>query len=194
MATLSPFSLERMVRAVEKVRQRLLRSTEALEKAGVAYAVVGGNAVAAWVARVDESAVRNTQDVDILIAREDLDRATVAMGAAGFVHHQVLGVDLFLDAPDAKLGHAVHLLYAGEKVRPDYVSPAPELTDSIQTNEYRVLALEPLVRMKLTSFRLKDQVHIQDLIGVGLIDASWPARFPPPLDARLQKLIDHPES
>ena len=53
--------LERMVRAVEKVKDRLLRATAALEKAGVPYAVVGGNAVAAWVARVDEAAVRNTQ-------------------------------------------------------------------------------------------------------------------------------------
>ena len=54
-----------MERAVEKVRQRLLRAASALEQAGVPYAVVGGNAVAAWVSRVDEAAVRNTQDVDI---------------------------------------------------------------------------------------------------------------------------------
>ncbi len=59
-------SLERMVRAVEKVRIRLLRAATALEQAKVPYAVVGGNAVAAWVARMDETAVRNTQDVDIL--------------------------------------------------------------------------------------------------------------------------------
>ena len=65
---LGPFSLDRMVRAVEKVRERLLRATAALEKAGVPYAVAGGNAVAVWVTRVDESAVRNTRDVDILSA------------------------------------------------------------------------------------------------------------------------------
>ena len=62
---LGDFSLERMVRAVEKVKDRLLRATAALEKAGVPYAVVGGNAVAAWVTRVDEAAVRFTQDVDV---------------------------------------------------------------------------------------------------------------------------------
>jgi hypothetical protein len=56
--TLGPFSLDRMVRAVEKVRERLLRATAALEAAGIPYAVVGGNAVASWVSRVDESAVR----------------------------------------------------------------------------------------------------------------------------------------
>ena len=58
--------LDRMVRAVEKVRERLHRAASALEAAGIPYAVVGGNAVAAWVATVDEAAVRNTQDVDLL--------------------------------------------------------------------------------------------------------------------------------
>ena len=48
--------LERMVRAVEMVRERLLRSTAALEAAGVPYAVIGGNAVAAWVSKVDPGA------------------------------------------------------------------------------------------------------------------------------------------
>lgn len=194
MTRLSPFSLERMVRAVERVRQRLLRSTKALENAGVAYAVVGGNAVAAWVARVDESAVRNTQDVDILIARPDLKLATEAMENAGFTYRNVLGIDLFLDGPDAKPRHAVHLLYAGEMVQPDYAVASPEVAESVKAEEYQVLALEPLVRMKLTSYRRKDQVHILDLIEVGLIDASWPARFPPPLDARLQELIENPDS
>lgn len=58
--TLGEVSLERMVRAVEKVRDRLLRAARALEAAGVPYAVAGGNAVAAWVSRVDVAAVRNT--------------------------------------------------------------------------------------------------------------------------------------
>ena len=57
--------LDRMERAVAKVRERLLRATRALNQAGVAYAVVGGNAVASWVATVDEGAVRNTRDVDL---------------------------------------------------------------------------------------------------------------------------------
>ena len=61
-----------MVNAVEQVRQRLIRASAALERNGVAYAVIGGNAVAAWVATVDETAVRNTQDVDMLVRRTDL--------------------------------------------------------------------------------------------------------------------------
>ena len=75
MKSLGPFSLDRMMNAVERVRDRLRRATATLENGGVLYAVVGGNAVAAWVARVDEAAVRNTQDVDILLRRDDLEQA-----------------------------------------------------------------------------------------------------------------------
>ncbi len=46
--------------------------------------------------------------------------------------------------------------------------------------------------MELTSYRLKDRVLILDLIGVGLIDATWPARLPAPLGDRLQQLLDDP--
>ena len=49
-----------MIRAVEKIRDRLLRAARALDSARVPYAVAGGNAVAAWVSRVDEAAVRNS--------------------------------------------------------------------------------------------------------------------------------------
>lgn len=60
-----------MVRAVERVRERLLRACGVLDRAGISYAVAGGNAVAAWVSRVDEAAVRNTRDVDLILRRSD---------------------------------------------------------------------------------------------------------------------------
>lgn len=190
---LGDFSLERMVRAVEKVRERLLRATAALEKAGVPYAVVGGNAVAAWVSRVDEAAVRNTQDVDLLLRRSDLDAATAALAPAGFVRRHVAGIDRFLDGPQAKARDAVHVVFAAEKVRPEYALPAPDVTETETAPPFRVLTLEALVRMKLTSFRDKDRTHLRDFLEVGLIDAGWCARLPEPLANRLQELIDTPE-
>jgi hypothetical protein len=54
--------LDRMERAPAKFRERLLRATAALNQAGIDYAVVGGNAVACWVATIDEGAVRTTRD------------------------------------------------------------------------------------------------------------------------------------
>jgi hypothetical protein len=182
-----------MVRAVEKVRQRLLRAAAALEAAGVPYAVIGGNAVAAWVARVDETAVRNTADVDLLIRRPDLPAATAALARAGFVGCEVAGVPMFLDGPAAGPRDALHVVFAAEKVQPDYALPAPDVGESEQGDNYRVLALDALVRMKLTSFQDKDRVHLRDLIAVGLVDASWLARLPADLARRLQEILDTPE-
>jgi hypothetical protein len=183
-------SWERTIRAVDLVKKRLLRATAALESARIPYAVVGGNAVAAWVGRVDEAAVRFTQDVDLLIARSDLDASKVALESAGFIYRHVKSVDLFLDGPDAKARDAVHIVFGGEKVRPDYVLPAPNVTESEAADTFRVLRLDALVRMKLTSFRLKDKVHLTDLLDVELIDDTWLGRLPPELAARLQELID----
>src|SRR5450432_1575978 len=89
--------LDRMVLAVERVRDRLVRVSAALAAAGIPYAVAGGNAVAAWVATVDAAAVRNTQDVDILLRRADLDAANQSLQSAGFIRRHAAGIDLFLD-------------------------------------------------------------------------------------------------
>jgi len=70
--------------------------------------MAGGNAVAAWVACVDRAAVRNTQDVDLLVRR-------------------------------------------------------------------------------------KDQIHLLDMLSLGLIDASWLPRLVPEHAARLQQLINDPD-
>lgn len=182
-----------MVDAVERVRQRLLRAATALRGAGVSYAVAGGNAVAVWVATVDRAAVRNTQDVDVLIRRSDFGAAKAALEAAGFVHYQTAGLDMFLDHAGASPRDAVHIIYAGEIVRTGEASPNPDVSESHETGAFRVLSLEALVRNKLTAFRRKDQVHLMDMIGVGLIDASWTGRFDPSLAARLQQLIDTPD-
>jgi hypothetical protein len=182
-----------MVRAVERVRERLKRATTALEAAGIPYAVVGGNAVASWVARVDEAAVRNTQDVDILLNRSDLEAAKQALGKAGFVFRHVKGIDMFLDGPGAKARDAVHILFAGEKVKDGDATAAPSIDESESTDSFRVVALGPLLRMKLTSFRDKDRTHIRDMIDVGLVDETWLPRLASPLSERLKELLDNPE-
>jgi hypothetical protein len=185
-------SWERTMRAADKVRDRLMRATAALEKAGIPYAVIGGNAVAAWVGRVDEAAVRFTRDVDLLLDRADLGAAKATLEAAGFVYRHSAGIDMFLDGPGAKARDAVHIIFAGEKVRPADIVQAPEVTESEPTTSFRVVTLAALVRMKLTSFRDKDRTHVRDMLDVGLIDASWKDRLPPELAARLQQLLDTP--
>ena len=87
---------------------------------------------------------------------------------------------------------AVHVIYANEKVRPHEALPNPDVTESEPGGLYPVLSLDALVRVKLTAFTDKDRVHLRDLIDVGLVDATWPARFPPELGGRLQSLLDTP--
>ena len=181
-----------MERAVDRVQDRLHRAASALEAAAVPYAVAGGNAVAAWVSQVDPDAVRTTRDVDILIRRIDLPAAQAAMQAAGFVYRHVAGIDVFLDGPAAKASAGVHIVFAGEKVREHEPAANPGVEDSTAGDGFQVLTLEALVRVKLTAFRRKDQVHIQDMIGVGLIDQTWTDRLPPALAERLQELLDDP--
>lgn len=191
-ATVKLSGWERALMAAEKVKERLIRATSALDAAGVPYAVAGGNAVAEWVGRVDEDAVRTTRDVDLLVRRDNFSAMRAALEGAGFVYHQVLNVDAFIDGPQGKPSGGVHLLFAGEKLRHGDAYPLPDLDESERAAGFQVASLEALVRMKLIAFRDKDRTHLRDIIGVGLIDASWPARLPPPLGERLQQLLDDP--
>jgi hypothetical protein len=182
-----------MVCAVERVGERLRRATAALEAAGVPYAVAGGNAVAAWVALVDPAAVRNTQDVDILLRRADLEAAARALEAVGFVRRHVAGVEMFLDGHDGRTRDAVRITFAGETGRRDDLAEAPDVGESERFEKFSVVSLEPLVRMSLGALNAENAMHLRDMLDVGLIDASWPARFPSELAVRLQHLIDTPE-
>ena len=67
---------------------------------------------------------------------------------------------------------------AGEKVNPNDPAPAAKVDEREPAEDYDILQLESLVRMKLTSFRDKDRMHLRDMISVELIDETWPAHFP----------------
>lgn len=198
--TAGPVSWERMNRGIEKVRERLLKATGALEAHGLNYAVVGGNAVAAWVSRVDDSVVRNTRDVDLLVRRDDMDAIKTALESVGFVYRStsILGgegnIEMFLDGKKAKARDGVHLIFAGEKVTPASIEPSPEVDQVDETGgEFKLLNLDALVTMKLTSYRRKDQVHLLDMIEIGQLDETWLHRVPESLRERLQILLDDPE-
>jgi len=183
---------ERMFRAVELVQERLNRACAALQQAQVPYAVIGGNAVAAWVATIDEGAARNTRDVDLLLAEDDLPQATIALQKAGFVRDDVMGTVVFLDGNDGKPSQGLHILIAGRKVRPEYATATPTIDQSVEIQSKRIVEFEALVEMKLNSYLRKDQTHLLDMIHVGLVDDSWPDRFPPQLGNRLKELLEDP--
>ncbi|MHC5536747.1 hypothetical protein ACYOEI_00555 [Singulisphaera rosea] len=112
----------------------------------------------------------------------------------GFVRLHVKGVDRFLDSPGAKTRDAIQIIFAGEKVRAEYLFPTPDVTQSEWTGQFHVLKLQALVRMELTSFRIKDKMHILDLLDVGLVDEGWVNALPAEFRMRLQELIDNPDA
>ena len=177
------------VMAVSRVEGLLQSVSQSLDRADVSYAVIGGNAVAAWVRTVDEGAVRATKDVDVLLRCEDLTTAASALRSARLVLYEVHGVTMFLDRrkPNPKTG--VHVVFAGEKVLPSSGHPAPDVSAAVRTKTgFLVLDLPSLLLMKLDAFRRIDQVHVEDLLAAGLIDEEIVARLPDDLRARLRQI------
>jgi hypothetical protein len=181
---------ERHVMALDDVTRQLERIAGALQGESIPFAFVGGQAVAMWVATKDPSAVRTTKDVDILLRREDLPRARKAALSVDLDYFEVMGVGMFLDRNDPNPRRAVHLVWAGEKVRPEYPCPSPTLGDVEFLEPNRpMVSLPGLVRMKLVSNRDQDRVHLRDMIDVGLIEREMLAKLPPVLADRLEALL-----
>lgn len=182
-------SFREYVMAMDRVEKRLQKVTKALDDAGIPYAVVGGNAVAAWVARIDPAATRTTKDVDLLVNQSDLPHVTTVMRELGFQREEVLGVVMFIDPEEPSVRGGVHIIWAGQLVRPEYEFPAPMIDESERDPRgYQVVALPALLRMKLTSNRRIDQVHVEDMLRVGLIDQSLIAALPTELRSRLEEI------
>lgn len=175
--------------AVDRVEKLLLKIAATLNEHNLAYAIVGGNAVAAWVATVDEAAVRATKDVDILLRRADLAKVSAALQSVDLVALEVMGVHMFVDRENPNPKTGAHVLFAGELVRPHYTHPAPNPTESVDADGgFRLIALQRLVEMKLQADRFIDRAHIQDMTAVGLIDSSLRDKLPDDLRDRLEQI------
>ncbi len=184
---------KRIGESMDRVEQRLRKASAILEAAGIPFAIVGGNAVRIWVAQVDPGAVRATNDVNVLIRPEDLEEAKRVMSDNGYHYRKAAGLDMFLEGKEDSARFAIHVVLANRMVKETDFEPNPD----VEPNEYgdgiRTLPLERLVRMKLNSFRLKDRVHLLDLIEVGLADRTWINKFPELLGERLKALIENPD-
>jgi hypothetical protein len=173
---------------VDKLFDLLNRVGNALSTAGIPYRVIGGMAAFIHVDARAPVAARLTNDIDIAISRADLAKIRDAVKPIGLRHRHVAGVDMLVDAENPKARGAVHLVFTHEKVRPEYVEAVPD-SEPVQTTEGVFIApILDLVIMKLTSFRLKDKVHIQDLDGVGLITPEIEAGLSPILRERLAEV------
>jgi hypothetical protein len=180
----------RYTMALDDLADRMQRITSALNSSGVSYALVGGQAVALWVATKDPAAVRTTKDVDVLLSRADLPQARVAARTVDMDYFETMGVGMFLDRRDPNPRHAVHIVWAGELVRAGDTVAAPNIDDQTTLpGDHHVVSLPKLVEMKLTANREQDRLHLRDLIDVGLIARTMLAALPNELASKLAALL-----
>jgi hypothetical protein len=175
--------------AVQRVEELLRKVATALDAAGIPYAVVGGNAVAAWVATIDQEAVRATKDVDILLRRDDLAAAADALRPHDLIPVEVMGVHMFVERARPSPRTGVHVIIAGEPITWADKYPAPDLTSVERTGGgFTVIDLYHLVFMKLQACRPVDRTHIEDLLGMGLVTEDIVRRLPDDLRARFAEI------
>lgn len=173
---------------VEQLFAKVQQLHSLLTNARVPYRIVGGMAVFMHIFERDPLRARLTADVDVAIPREHLPAVIEAAHKAGLLYRHVGGIDMLVDAERPKARSAIHLVFLDEKVRPEYAEAVPA-SPPARTHEGVFLAsVADLVRMKLTSYRLKDRVHIQDLDAVGLISPEIEAQLPELLKNRLAEI------
>jgi len=166
--------------------ERLKRLHAALDSAGIEYRVIGGLAVFLQVSLRRPGRGRTTEDVDIAIDRRELERIAKAAEKFGFRYRHAAGLDMLVDAEEPRASTAVHLVFINEKVRPEYLEAVPGFSEPTRTEEGILLApVADLVKMKLTSFRMKDQLHLKDLDSARLITPEIEKSLPEALRGRL---------
>jgi hypothetical protein len=155
-------------RHVDQLFDILNRLTAALGQAGIEYRVIGGVAAFIHVSEKDPLRARLTRDVDLAIDRRSLEALAEAVLPFGFEYRHAAGVVMLVDTAQPKARSAVHLVF----------EPVPDFSPPVQTAEGLLIAsVADLVRMKLTSFREKDRVHVRDMDSVGLITPEIEAQL-----------------
>jgi hypothetical protein len=158
---------------------------------GVPHELIGGLAVLVHVEEADPEHTTLTRDVDLMIRRSDLDRVKEIAARHGFRFRHSAGLDMLLYGDTNSARNAVHLLFSGEKVRPNQATPNPAIQPerkSILGEDVFVISVADLVRMKLSAYRDKDRVHIRSMDAAGLITAEVESTLPVELKARLQHI------
>jgi len=156
--------------------------------AALEYRVVGGLAVYLYVEERVPDAGRLTRDIDIAVRREDLVKIAKAVEPFGLQHRHAAGLDMLVQAKEPSARRAVHLVFTGERVRPDYPEPTPDFGPYRMFQGIRLIPLADLIRMKLNSFRARDEAHLKDLDEAGLITSDLETGLSPTLRERLARV------
>lgn len=167
----------------------LHKITNALTEKNIPHELIGGLAVLVHVEAVNPEHAMLTRDVDLMVLRADLERIKEAGVRSGFRFRHTAGEDMLLYGNTDRARNAVHLIFSGEKLRPNQATPNPLIAPerkSVLGEAVMVIPVADLVRMKLSSFRDKDREHVRILDTVGLITPEVENKLTPELRVRLQ--------
>ena len=131
-----------------------------LDRDHVDYAIIGGIAVAIW------GAPRFTQDIDLLVLREDLERAKATARSCGFVLEA-----LPMDFRDGTELHRLSKMAASEHLLVDLMLADRHLLAPWQSRRriafdggsISVVSRESLIAMKIGAGRQQDLLDVEKL-------------------------------
>jgi hypothetical protein len=169
----------------------LQRVAGVFREAGLLWELVGGLAVLIHVEEVNPELSSLTRDVDLMVRREDIELIKITAARHGFRPRHTREGDMLMYGAADSARSAVHLVFSGEFVRPDQTSPNPPIQPvrkQIHGSDVMLIPVGDLVRMKLSAYRLKDQVHIKTLDAAGLITPSIESNLPAELKDRLRRV------
>jgi len=168
------------------VHKALRKITKRLDGLGIPYAVVGGMAMFFHGYR------RFTEDVDLLVTREDLAEIHRQFDGLGYVPPFAGSKQL----RDAEYGVRVEFLVTGEYPGDGLPKPIafPDPTNvSVEADGMRLLRLPTLIELKLASGmsnprRAKDLVDVQQLIEVLNLPEDYAAELHPYVQDKFKEL------
>ena len=137
--------------------EELVAVVQALETAGIDYALVGGLAVGVW------GAPRATKDIDLLVMPSDVRRAKECLHPHGYTLEA-----LPMKFSDGMKLERVSKIVAGATMTVDFILVDPNLQPTWNSREWRaadtfricVVSRDALIAMKLAAGRPQDQADV----------------------------------
>jgi hypothetical protein len=165
-----------------------------LDELGIDYAIAGALCLAA------HGLTRATEDVDILITREGLDRFKEAWRGRGYVDLRPGGKAVRDTSHGVKIDFLITGDYPGDG-KPKPVSFPPPAAASTDAGPFRILSLPRFLELKLASgisapHRLQDLADVQRLIAVAKLPRELGDLLDPYVRAKFFELwqtAQHPE-
>jgi len=169
-----------------KVQEALRRITIRLNELGIPYALVGGMALFQHGYR------RFTEDVDLLVSRESLQKIHAALEGLGYVRPFAGSKNL----RDTDAGVKIEFLIAGDYPgdgKPKPVAFPDPTTRSVELNGIKVLSLDALVELKLASgmsaeHRLRDLADVQELAKYVQLPQDFAGKLDPYVRSKFVEL------